>query len=244
MLQYRGLHTSSSSTNNAPASLTAGANNRGPSCFGNGLGLSASSNPAGPMMSRAKQLSTRANATSFGPSTVSSNQIGAFHSASRANMAISAPLLIGGGQSAIQQLGSVEQLGGNVEEIISSAWASRAGAVIFAAAAAGSIFLNPIDRLRGSGGGGGGGDPNPGGSGGGGGNFEHKFDSPPKDEEDEKAKLSVDVTTAPRPYEVSRCSFFFCPASDRPQLTINYLPNCITTGICKSPTWRTSFNGR
>ncbi len=144
MLQYRGLHTSSSSTNNAPASLTAGANNRGPSCFGNGLGLSASSNPAGPMMSRAKQLSTRANATSFGPSTVSSNQIGAFHSASRANMAISAPLLIGGGQSAIQQLGSVEQLGGNVEEIISSAWGSRAGAVIFAAAAAGSIFLNPI----------------------------------------------------------------------------------------------------
>jgi len=192
VLQYRGLHTSSSA--NTSASVSAGANNRGPPCFGNGPGLSALSNVAGPMVTRANQLSIRENATSFGQSAVSSSQIGAFHSASRANIAISAPLLIGGGQSAMQQLGSEE-------EIISSAWASRAGAVIFAAAAAGSIFLNPIDRLRGSGGGGG--DPNPGGSSGGGGNFEHKFDSPSKDEEDEKAKLSVDVTTAPRPYEVS-----------------------------------------
>ena len=209
LLQYRGLHTSSSTN---ASTLSAGANNirysRGPPCFGNGLGLSsATSNPlAGPLVSRAKQLSPRANATSYGgPSStaVSSSQIGAFHSASRASRAISAaPLLIGGVQSsAIQQLESVE-------EIISSGWASRAGAIVFTAAAAGSIFLNPIDRLRG--GGGGGGDPNPGGSSGGGGKFEHKLDSPPKDEEDEKAKLSVDVTTAPRPYEVSRCVFFFC----------------------------------
>ena len=209
MLQYRGMNTTAS-TNTAATSFTAGSvNNRyskSPPCFGNGLGRSAPiPSHVGPLVSCAKQLSSKANATSsYGSANVSSSQIGAFHTASRA----SAPLVVGGRQmSAIEQLVSVE-------EVISSGWASTAGAMVFAAAAAGSLFLNPIDRLRGSGGGGGGGgggDPGPGGSSGGGGKFEHKFDSPTKEEEDEKAKLSVGVTTAPRPYEVSVLHlFFFC----------------------------------
>lgn len=195
VLQYRGMNTTAS-TNTAATSFTAGSvNNRyskSPPCFGNGLGRSAPiPSHVGPLVSCAKQLSSKANATSsYGSANVSSSQIGAFHTASRA----SAPLVVGGRQiSAIEQLVSVE-------EIISSGWASRAGAMVFAAAAAGSLFLNPIDRLRGSGGGG---DSGPGGSSGGGGKFEHKFDSPTKEDEDEKAKLSVGVTTAPRPYEVS-----------------------------------------
>lgn len=208
MLQYRGMKT----TNNTPAGLTAGgANNRyskSSPCFGNN-GLVGRSAPlptvVGPLVSCAtNQLSSsRVNATSSA-NNVSSGQIGAFHSASKAMS--SAPLVIGGGSqsssSAIQSLGSVEEI------FASAGWASKAGAIIFAAAAAGSLFLSPIDRLRGSsgggGGGGGGGDPNPGGGSGGGGKLEHKFDSPGnKEEEDKRAKLDVDVTTAPRPYEVS-----------------------------------------
>jgi len=206
MLQYRGMKTTNINT---PASVTAGANNRyskSSPCFGNnGLGRSAPlPTIVGPLVSCAtNQLSSRVNATSSSANNVSSSQIGAFHSTSKAMS--SAPLVIGGGSqssSAIQSLGSVEEI------FASAGWASKAGAIIFAAAAAGSLFLSPIDRLRGSsgggGGGGGGGDPNPGGgSGGGGGKLEHKFDSPGKEEEDKKAKLDVDVTTAPRPYEVS-----------------------------------------
>jgi len=208
MLQYRGMQT----TNNTPAGLTAGgANNRyskSSPCFGNnGLGRSAPlPTVVGPLVSCAtnRLSSSRVNATSSSGNNVSSSQIGAFHSASKAMS--SAPLAIGGGSqssSAIQSLGSVEEI------FASAGWASKAGAIIFAAAAAGSLFLSPIDRLRGSsgggGGGGGGGDPNPGGgSGGGGGKLEQKFDSPGnKEEEDKKAKLDIDVTTAPRPYEVS-----------------------------------------
>ncbi len=96
----------------------------------------------------------------------------------------------------IQQLGS--------EEVIaSSSWATKAGALVLGAAAAGSLFLGPIDKLRGGGGGGGGGEPSGGSSGGGGGSFQHKFESHSREDEDEKAKLEVGVTTAPRPYEVS-----------------------------------------
>lgn len=196
MLQYRGLHNTSST--NTPASLSAGTNNRyyysrGPPCFGNGLGISAPSpNSNGPLALCSNQLSSRASVVGYGASNVSSIQSGAFHTASRA---MSTSLLIGGRQSAIQQLGSVE-------EIVSSGWATKTAAVIVAAAAAGSIWVNPIDRLRGSGGGGGGGggEPNPGG---GGGQFEHKFDSYAKDEEDDKTKVSVGVTAAAKPYEVS-----------------------------------------
>jgi len=197
MLQYRGMQTGGGANNRYSKSAP---------CFGNN-GLGGRSAPlVGPLVSCAtNQLSSsRVNATSSSANNVSSSQIGAFHSTSKAMS--SAPLVIGGGSqssssSAIQSLGSVEEI------FASAGWASKAGA-IFAAAAAGSLFLSPIDRLRGSsggGGGGGGGDPNPGGGSGGGGKLEHnKFDSPGnKEEEDKKAKLDVDVTTAPRPYEVS-----------------------------------------
>lgn len=193
MLQYRGMHATTS-TNTTAATLNAGStvNNRyyskSPPCFGNGLGRSA---PIG----FANQLSYQASSSSYGLANVSSSQIGAFHSVSRISSA--APLVIGGKESMIQQLGS--------EEVIaSSSWATKAGALVLGAAAAGSLFLGPIDKLRGGGGGGGGGDPSPGGSGGGGGgSYAHKFESHSKEDEDEKAKLEVGVTTAPRPYEVS-----------------------------------------
>lgn len=195
MLQYRGMHATTSSNTPAATSNASGTvNNRyyskSPPCFGNGLGRSA---PIG----FANQLSSKASSSSYGSANVSSSQIGAFHSASSVS---AAPLVIGGKQSIQQQLGHVEEI------IATGSWATKAGAVILGAAAAGSLFLGPIDRLRGGGGGGGGGggDPNPGGgSGGGGGTFQHKFDSQSKEDEDEKAKLSVGVTTAPRPYEVS-----------------------------------------
>jgi hypothetical protein len=202
MLQYRGLHTSSSSTNPSVISSNAGANNnrhsRSPPCFGNGLGFSASSSPLRPLIHSTRQLSPRVDATNYyGSIPLSSSQVGAFHSASRASRAISAPLLVAGGQSSSIQASFIE-------EIVSPGWALRAGAVIFAAVAAtAGSFLNPIDKLRGNSGGGGGEGPG-GGTGGGPGKFEHKFNSPTKKDEDEKAKLTVDVATAPRPYEVSR----------------------------------------
>lgn len=201
MLQYRGLHTSSSSTNPSVISLNAGANNnrhsRSPPCFGNGLGSSASSSQLRPLIHSTRQLSPRVDATNcYGSMSLSSSQVGAFHSASRASRAISAPLLVAGGQSSSIQASFIE-------EIVSPGWALRAGAVIFAAVAAtAGSFLNPIDKLRGNSGGGGEGPG--GGTGGGPGKFEHKFNSPTKKDEDEKSKLTVDVATAPRPYEVSR----------------------------------------
>lgn len=200
MLQYRGMHATTTSTNTpAATTLSAGStvNNRyyskSPPCFGNGLGRSSA--PIG----FANQLSSKASSSSrYGSADVSSSQIGAFHSSSSVSLA---PLVIGGEKS-IQQLGNVEEI------IASGSWATKAGALILGAAAAGSLFLGPIDRLRGGnggGGGGGGGDPTPGGNsgGGGGGTFQHKFESHSKEDEDEKAKLEVGVTTAPRPYEVS-----------------------------------------
>ena len=198
MLQYRGLHTSSSSTNPSVITLNAGANinrhSRSPPCFGNGLGSSASSNQLRPLIHSTTQLSPRVDATNYyGSIPLSSSQVGEFHSASRA---ISAPLLVAGGQSSSIQASFIG-------EIVSPGWALRAGAVIFAAVAAtAGSFLNPIDKLRGNSGGGGGEGPG-GGTGGGPGKFEHKFNSPTKMDEDEKAKLTVDVATAPRPYEVS-----------------------------------------
>lgn len=203
MLQYRGLHTTSSSTNPSVISLNAGANNnrhsRSPPCFGNGFGSSASLNPLRPLIHSTRQLSPRVDATKYfcGATPLSSSQVGAFHSASRASRAISAPLLVAGGQSSYIKASIME-------EIASPGWALRAGAVIFAAVAAtAGSFLNPIDKLRGNSGGGGGEGPG-GGTGGGPGKFEHKFNSPTKKDEDEKTKLTVDVATAPRPYEVSR----------------------------------------
>eukprot|EP00577_Skeletonema_sp_RCC1716_P022104 CAMPEP_0113395546 /NCGR_PEP_ID=MMETSP0013_2-20120614/13258_1 /TAXON_ID=2843 ORGANISM="Skeletonema costatum, Strain 1716" /NCGR_SAMPLE_ID=MMETSP0013_2 /ASSEMBLY_ACC=CAM_ASM_000158 /LENGTH=224 /DNA_ID=CAMNT_0000279777 /DNA_START=420 /DNA_END=1091 /DNA_ORIENTATION=+ /assembly_acc=CAM_ASM_000158 len=146
MLQYRGMQTTNINT---PASVTAGANNRyskSSPCFGNnGLGGRSAPLPTvvGPLVSCANQLSSsRINATRSA-NNVSSSQIGAFHSASKAMS--SAPPAIGGGSqssSAIQSLGSVEEI------FASAGWASKAGAIIFAAAAAGSLFLSPIDRLR------------------------------------------------------------------------------------------------
>ena len=65
-----------------------------------------------------------------------------------------------------------------------------------------SSFISPIDSLRGKSGGGGDGS-SPGGGSGGRGKFEHNFSSPVKEEEDERPKLTVDIATAPRPYEVS-----------------------------------------
>eukprot|EP00985_Skeletonema_marinoi_P030183 scaffold30942_cov88-Skeletonema_marinoi.AAC.1 len=136
MLQYRGMKTTNINT---PASVTAGgANNtysKSSPCFGNN-GLVGRSAPlptvVGPLVSCANQLSSsRVNATSSSANNVSSSQIGAFHSASKAMS--SAPLAIGGGSqssSAIQSLGSVEEI------FASAGWASKAGAIIFAAAAA------------------------------------------------------------------------------------------------------------
>ena len=98
-----------------------------------------------------------------------------------------------------------------------SSWSGRelAGAILFAGAAtAASILLGPFDALRGkssgSGGGGGGG---PGGDGGGGGGgvpplggkrYDSAFESQPKERLDEQKKLSLEVATSSRPYEV-RC---------------------------------------
>ena len=199
MLQYRGLHGSTAT--NTSTSLNVGANNRyyysrSPPCFGNGPGISAPSpNSVGSLVSCSKKVSSVANVARYGlPNNVSSSQVSAFHSSSRV---LSAPLLLGGEEAASQQLG-------RLEEIVSSGWASRVGALVVVAAA-GSIFLNPIDRLRGSGGGGGGGgggDPNSGGNGGGG-QHDHYFESLTKDGEEETTKLSVGVTVAPKPYEVS-----------------------------------------
>eukprot|EP00577_Skeletonema_sp_RCC1716_P023455 CAMPEP_0113408366 /NCGR_PEP_ID=MMETSP0013_2-20120614/20566_1 /TAXON_ID=2843 ORGANISM="Skeletonema costatum, Strain 1716" /NCGR_SAMPLE_ID=MMETSP0013_2 /ASSEMBLY_ACC=CAM_ASM_000158 /LENGTH=212 /DNA_ID=CAMNT_0000294393 /DNA_START=358 /DNA_END=992 /DNA_ORIENTATION=- /assembly_acc=CAM_ASM_000158 len=134
MLQYRGMKTTNINT---PASVTAGgANNtysKSSPCFGNnGLGRSAPIPSVRPLVSCANQLSSsRVNATSSSANNVSSSQIGAFHSTSKAMS--SAPLVIGGGSqsssSAIQSLGSVEEI------FASAGWASKAGAIIFAAAA-------------------------------------------------------------------------------------------------------------
>ena len=93
----------------------------------------------------------------------------------------------------------------------SPSWSARelTGAILFAGAAtAASILLGPIDALRGkkSGPGGGGG---PGGDGGGGGvpplggkRYENAFESQPKERLDEQKKLSLEVATSSRPYEV------------------------------------------
>jgi len=99
----------------------------------------------------------------------------------------------------------------------SPSWSARelTGAILFAGAAtAASILLGPIDALRGkaSGSGGGGGGGGPGGDGGGGGGvvpplggkrYENAFESQPKERLDEQKKLSLEVATSSRPYEVS-----------------------------------------
>eukprot|EP00574_Skeletonema_japonicum_P011076 CAMPEP_0201739826 /NCGR_PEP_ID=MMETSP0593-20130828/45989_1 /ASSEMBLY_ACC=CAM_ASM_000672 /TAXON_ID=267983 /ORGANISM="Skeletonema japonicum, Strain CCMP2506" /LENGTH=259 /DNA_ID=CAMNT_0048234119 /DNA_START=130 /DNA_END=905 /DNA_ORIENTATION=- len=119
MLQYRGMQTTTSSTTTFTAGSTV--NNRyyskSPPCFGNGLGRSSaapiSNSTSNPLVPCANQLISKANSAN-----VSSSQIGAFHSSSRVS---SAPLVIGGKQSMIEQLGNVEEI------IASGSWASRAG---------------------------------------------------------------------------------------------------------------------
>jgi len=90
-----------------------------------------------------------------------------------------------------------------------SGWTLKelAGAILFAGAAtAGSMLLGPIDRIVGkpTGGGGGGGGGSGGNNGGPvGGKYEHSFESPAKEKEDQEEKLGVGIATVPRPYEVS-----------------------------------------
>ncbi|KAL3808405.1 hypothetical protein ACHAXA_009846 [Cyclostephanos tholiformis] len=80
-------------------------------------------------------------------------------------------------------------------------------ALLFAGAASvGSILLGPMDGLRGkSTTGGGGGGRGLGGSSGGpvGDKYQHSFDSTVKERDDKEDKLGLDVSSVPRPYEVS-----------------------------------------
>ena len=99
-----------------------------------------------------------------------------------------------------------------LSEAMNSGWTMKelAGAIVLASAAvAGSLFLGPMDRLRG-----GGGSNSPGGRGSGGNNnggggrnngetYDNSFDFRAREEGDDEERLAVGIATAPKPYEVN-----------------------------------------